>query len=138
MPDDQDNAPPNKRMRDDANRFDLVGLPSIAHDNDGDDDTTDAAAAASAAAALAAALAEDDDKADDVDLAEGETRYAATSAAAARELSLKAPCQEYSTWFSVGNVNDIERRALSEFFYGKNPSKTEKFYREIRRFLVIN
>jgi hypothetical protein len=55
MPDDRNKAPPSKRMRDDANRFDLVGLPSIAHDNDGDDDTTDAAAAAAAAAALAAA-----------------------------------------------------------------------------------
>jgi hypothetical protein len=84
-------------MRGDANRFDLIGLPSIAHDTDGDVDTTDAAAAAAAAAALAAALAAAEDKADGADLAEGETRYAATSAAAARELSPKAPCPEYST-----------------------------------------
>jgi SWI/SNF related-matrix-associated actin-dependent regulator of chromatin subfamily C len=134
MSDDPDKAPPSKRMRDDANRFDLVGLSSIAQDKDGDDDTTDAAAAAAAAAALAAA----DDKADDSDLAEGETRYAAASAAAARELSPKAPCPEYSTWFSLRNVNDIERRALPDFFSGKNPSKIEKLYREIRRFPVIS
>jgi SWIRM domain len=138
MPVDPNKAPPSKRMRDDANRFDLVGLPSIAHDNDGDDDTTDAAAAAAAAAALAAALAAADDKADDADLAEGETRYAAASATAARELSPKSPFPEYSTWFSLGNVNDVERRALPEFFSGKNPSKTKKLYREIRRFLVIS
>jgi hypothetical protein len=118
MSDDPDKAPPSKRMRDDANRFDLVGLSSIAQDKDGDDDTTDAAAAAAAAAALAAA----DDKADDSDLTEGETRYAAA----------------YSTWFSLRNVNDIERRALPEFFSGKNPSKIEKLYREIRRFPVIS
>ncbi|KAI9327434.1 SWI/SNF complex protein [Obelidium mucronatum] len=42
----------------------------------------------------------------------------------------------YATWFDAAAVNDIERKALPEFFAAKNKSKTEAIYRDYRAFML--
>ncbi|KAJ2307765.1 SWI/SNF and RSC complex subunit Ssr2, partial [Coemansia sp. RSA 2705] len=42
----------------------------------------------------------------------------------------------YAAWFALGHVHDNERRALPEFFNGRNMSKTPSVYVEYRNFMV--
>ena len=42
----------------------------------------------------------------------------------------------YAAWFSFGKINDIEKKALPEFFNNKNKSKTPQVYRDYRDFMI--
>ncbi|KAJ3329675.1 hypothetical protein HDU76_007397 [Blyttiomyces sp. JEL0837] len=42
----------------------------------------------------------------------------------------------YATWFIISNINDIERKALPEFFSNKNKSKTPQVYKDYRDFMI--
>ncbi|CAL1537084.1 unnamed protein product [Lymnaea stagnalis] len=42
----------------------------------------------------------------------------------------------YSAWFDYNSVHAIERRALPEFFNGKNKSKTPEIYLAYRNFMI--
>lgn len=46
------------------------------------------------------------------------------------------PIPDFSVWFDMQHVHEIERKALPEFFTGNHSSKNEKVYREIRDFMV--
>ncbi|XP_072926055.1 SWI/SNF complex subunit SMARCC1 isoform X1 [Hemitrygon akajei] len=42
----------------------------------------------------------------------------------------------YSAWFDYNSIHEIERRALPEFFNGKNKSKTPEIYLAYRNFMI--
>lgn len=42
----------------------------------------------------------------------------------------------YSTWFDMHVVNNIERKALPEFFNNRNRSKTPAVYKDYRDFMI--
>ncbi|KAJ1919565.1 SWI/SNF and RSC complex subunit Ssr2 [Mycoemilia scoparia] len=42
----------------------------------------------------------------------------------------------YSTWFNFGSIHENERKALPEFFNGRNRSKTPTIYAEYRDFMI--
>lgn len=42
----------------------------------------------------------------------------------------------YSTWFDMHAVNNIERKALPEFFNNRNRSKTPAVYKDYRDFMI--
>lgn len=42
----------------------------------------------------------------------------------------------YSTWFDMNVVNNIERKALPEFFNSRNRSKTPAVYKDYRDFMI--
>lgn len=42
----------------------------------------------------------------------------------------------YAAWFDYNSVHAIERRALPEFFNGKNKSKTPEIYLAYRNFMI--
>jgi SWI/SNF related-matrix-associated actin-dependent regulator of chromatin subfamily C len=42
----------------------------------------------------------------------------------------------YTTWFDMAKVNNIERKALPEFFNNRNRSKTTAVYKDYRDFMI--
>lgn len=42
----------------------------------------------------------------------------------------------YSTWFDMHTVHPIEKKALAEFFNGRNRSKTPAIYKDYRDFMI--
>uniref|UniRef100_A0AAX7VAH1 SWI/SNF related, matrix associated, actin dependent regulator of chromatin subfamily c member 2 n=1 Tax=Astatotilapia calliptera TaxID=8154 RepID=A0AAX7VAH1_ASTCA len=42
----------------------------------------------------------------------------------------------YAAWFDYNSIHEIERRALPEFFNGKNKSKTPEIYLAYRNFMI--
>jgi SWI/SNF related-matrix-associated actin-dependent regulator of chromatin subfamily C len=42
----------------------------------------------------------------------------------------------YSTWFDMGSIHDIERKAMAEFFNNRNRSKTPAVYKDYRDFMI--
>ncbi|KAF4763808.1 hypothetical protein HAV15_000563 [Penicillium sp. str.  len=42
----------------------------------------------------------------------------------------------YATWFDMNTINPIERKALAEFFNGRNRSKTPATYKDYRDFMI--
>ncbi|KAK7204144.1 putative RSC complex subunit [Myxozyma melibiosi] len=42
----------------------------------------------------------------------------------------------YAAWFDMNKINDIERKALPEFFNNRNRSKTPTVYRDYRDFMI--
>lgn len=42
----------------------------------------------------------------------------------------------YSTWFDMHTVHPIEKKALAEFFNGRNRSKTPAVYKDYRDFMI--
>lgn len=42
----------------------------------------------------------------------------------------------YTSWFDMSTVNDVEKKALPEFFNGRNRSKTPAVYRDYRDFMI--
>nr|NVI75831.1 moira [Cucujiformia] len=42
----------------------------------------------------------------------------------------------YSAWFDYNSIHDVEKRALPEFFNGRNKSKTPEIYLAYRNFMV--
>jgi SWI/SNF related-matrix-associated actin-dependent regulator of chromatin subfamily C len=42
----------------------------------------------------------------------------------------------YSTWFDMNQINNIERKALPEFFNNRNRSKTPAVYKDYRDFMI--
>ncbi|KAI1007465.1 hypothetical protein K3495_g758 [Podosphaera aphanis] len=42
----------------------------------------------------------------------------------------------YSTWFDMNKINNIERKALPEFFNNRNRSKTPAVYKDYRDFMI--
>ena len=42
----------------------------------------------------------------------------------------------YSAWFDYSSLHEIERRALPEFFNGRNRSKTPEVYFAYRNFMI--
>lgn len=42
----------------------------------------------------------------------------------------------YATWFDMNTINSIEKRALAEFFNGRNRSKTPATYKDYRDFMI--
>lgn len=42
----------------------------------------------------------------------------------------------FSAWFSFESIAEQEKKALPEFFNGKNPAKTEVVYKEYRDFMI--
>ncbi|KAK5628362.1 hypothetical protein RRF57_004077 [Xylaria bambusicola] len=42
----------------------------------------------------------------------------------------------YSTWFDMNDINNLERKALPEFFNSRNRSKTPHVYKDYRDFMI--
>ncbi len=42
----------------------------------------------------------------------------------------------YSAWFDYNSINSIEKRALPEFFNGRNKSKSPEIYLSYRNFMI--
>lgn len=42
----------------------------------------------------------------------------------------------YSTWFDMNTINNIEKKALPEFFNSRNRSKTPHVYKDYRDFMI--
>jgi len=42
----------------------------------------------------------------------------------------------YSTWFDMRKINELEEKALPEFFNGRNRSKTPAVYKDYRDFMI--
>ncbi len=42
----------------------------------------------------------------------------------------------YTTWFDMNAINNIERKALPEFFNNRNRSKTPSTYKDYRDFMI--
>ena len=42
----------------------------------------------------------------------------------------------YSTWFDMNTINQIEKKALPEFFNSRNRSKTPHVYKDYRDFMI--
>lgn len=42
----------------------------------------------------------------------------------------------YSAWFSFDSIHDVEKKALPEFFSGRNRSKTPSVYKDYRDFMI--
>jgi SWI/SNF related-matrix-associated actin-dependent regulator of chromatin subfamily C len=42
----------------------------------------------------------------------------------------------YAAWFSFTEINEIEQKALPEFFNNKNKSKTPQVYKDYRDFMI--
>lgn len=42
----------------------------------------------------------------------------------------------YSAWFDYNSIHDLEKRALPEFFNGRNKSKTPEIYMAYRNFMI--
>jgi SWI/SNF related-matrix-associated actin-dependent regulator of chromatin subfamily C len=42
----------------------------------------------------------------------------------------------YAAWFSFNSINEIEKKALPEFFNSKNKSKTPQVYMDYRNFMI--
>ena len=42
----------------------------------------------------------------------------------------------YSTWFDMHTIHPIEKKALAEFFNGRNRSKTPAVYKDYRDFMI--
>ena len=42
----------------------------------------------------------------------------------------------YAAWFEYDSIHGIEKRALPEFFHGKNKSKTPEIYISYRNFMI--
>lgn len=42
----------------------------------------------------------------------------------------------YSAWFDYNSIHTVEKRALPEFFNGKNKSKTPEIYLAYRNFMI--
>lgn len=42
----------------------------------------------------------------------------------------------YSAWFEISKINQIEQRALPEFFNSRNRSKTPSIYKDYRDFMI--
>lgn len=42
----------------------------------------------------------------------------------------------YATWFDMNTINPIEKKALAEFFNGRNRSKTPATYKDYRDFMI--
>ncbi|KAL3418358.1 SWIRM domain-containing protein [Phlyctema vagabunda] len=75
--------------------------------------------------------------------AEGEVQAEKTKAtieASAREHLISQThsiiLPSYSTWFDMHDVNNIERKALPEFFNNRNRSKTPAVYKDYRDFMI--
>lgn len=46
------------------------------------------------------------------------------------------PIPDFSTWFDMRNVHEIERNAMPEFFDRSSASKSEAVYRQVRDFMI--
>lgn len=44
--------------------------------------------------------------------------------------------EHFSSWFDYNSIHSIEKRALPEFFNGKNKSKTPEVYLSYRNFMI--
>lgn len=42
----------------------------------------------------------------------------------------------YATWFDMNTVHEIEKKAIAEFFNGRNRSKTPATYKDYRDFMI--
>lgn len=42
----------------------------------------------------------------------------------------------YASWFDMNTINNIEKKALAEFFNGRNRSKTPATYKDYRDFMI--
>src|SRR6201996_8212707 len=106
------------------------------------------------AAAGDAGDAEDADGNDDVDMTQGDDVKKNGEAEANPDQSLNKAALEsaarshliaqthaiilpsYSQWFDLNKINPIEKKALPEWFNGRNRSKTETTYKDTRDFMV--
>ena len=68
------------------------------------------------------------------DAANGTSESAAQQHLEEQTYSIVLP--SYSSWFDLHLVNNVERKALPEFFNQRNRSKTEQVYKEYRNFMV--
>ncbi|CAG8947638.1 unnamed protein product [Penicillium salamii] len=83
------------------------------------------------------------DGADGLEDAVGEDQPAPTKSsleAAAREQLVTQThaiiLPSYATWFDMNTINPIEKKALAEFFNGRNRSKTPATYKDYRDFMI--
>lgn len=42
----------------------------------------------------------------------------------------------YATWFDMNTIHEIEKKAIAEFFNGRNRSKTPATYKDYRDFMI--
>ncbi|KAF8305046.1 SWIRM-domain-containing protein [Clavulina sp. PMI_390] len=94
--------------------------------------------------------AADDDEVDDADDVEGEGDGEGDSAAVeANRARLEQEARKYlaeqthavvipshSAWFDMARINQVEERALPEFFNSRNRSKTPAIYKDYRDFMI--
>lgn len=62
------------------------------------------------------------------------TEASARSHLATQTHSIMLP--SYATWFDMHNVHGVEKKAVPEFFNGRNRSKTPAVYKDYRDFMV--
>ena len=68
--------------------------------------------------------------------AEGSEKKAATKVESFAEQYYEIIIPSYTAWFSFSSINDIEKRALPEFFDGKSKGKTPTLYTTYRDFMI--
>ncbi|CCF39706.1 SWIRM domain-containing protein [Colletotrichum higginsianum] len=80
----------------------------------------------------------DDNVANDADGQDSKTKETLESAAREHLISQTHAIvlPSYSTWFDMNTINDIERKAMSEFFNSRNRSKTPAVYKDYRDFMI--
>jgi len=71
---------------------------------------------------------------------EAETKSKETMESAARDHLMNQShaiiLPSYSTWFDMNDINEIEKKALAEFFNHRNRSKTPAVYKDYRDFMI--
>ncbi|KAH7096791.1 SWIRM-domain-containing protein [Auriculariales sp. MPI-PUGE-AT-0066] len=83
--------------------------------------------------------AEDSDSDEADDPAQLEAARARLEASARRYLAaqtMEVIIPSYAAWFDLAQIHAVERRALPEFFNGRNRSKTPSIYKEYRDFMI--
>eukprot|EP00127_Corallochytrium_limacisporum_P000223 Clim_evm40s7 gene=Clim_evmTU40s7 len=76
----------------------------------------------------------DDDNKEGSDKDEDDDEDADFGVLAEQKVEIIVP--SYSAWFNYNSVDNIEKRALPEFFSGKNRSKTPEIYMAYRNFMI--
>jgi SWIRM-associated domain at the N-terminal/SWIRM domain/Myb-like DNA-binding domain/Zinc finger, ZZ type len=133
MPDKEEREPAAKRMRADAQGFQLVGLPSIPRAVDSHSgkpaDMDPNSAMLPGVPDTAAVLGPGE--------LSGRGNLSDSAGHDVLQLHDEVRVPEFSAWFDVDGIHDIERLALPEFFSGSFRSKTDQTYVEIRNFMIL-
>jgi len=79
---------------------------------------------------------ESDDADDPAQLEAARQRLEASARRYLAAQTMEVVIPSYAAWFDLGQIHAVERRALPEFFNGRNRSKTPTIYKEYRDFMI--